>query len=109
MHKKNEGAPKSSLTAGCLKCVSLPGEPEPQLHRPAATVEDELVQELRRGYENIARVQGVGVGVLVDRPVVGRQTDAVVLVVECVESLEAELHRSALGKLHRLEQRHVPD
>jgi hypothetical protein len=71
--------------------VSLPGEPEPQFQRTAATVEDEFVQEMRRGYENVARVQGIGIRVLVERAIVRRQADAVILVVERVESLEAEL------------------
>lgn len=43
---KSEGASKSSLAAGCLESVSLPGETQPQLHVAAATVEDELVEEL---------------------------------------------------------------
>jgi hypothetical protein len=87
----------------------LPKEPEPQFQRTAATVEDEFVQELRRGYENVARVQGVRIGVLVDRAIVGRQAEAVILVVKDVEGLEAELHRCAFCELHGFEQRHVPD
>ena len=71
--------------------MSLPGEPQPQLHVAAATVEDELVEELGRGYKNVACVQGVRIGVLVDRAIVGRQAEAVILVVKGVVSLEAEL------------------
>src|SRR5262249_16110029 len=107
--KRNRGNPARtpSLTRNSRR--GLPGEPEPQFQRTAATVEDELVHELRRRYENVARVQGVRIGVLVDGAIVGRQANAVVLMVERVEGPEAELHRGALRELYGFEQRHVPN
>src|SRR6266436_8957854 len=74
----------------------LPVQAQAQLHSAAATVEDKLVEELGRGYEDVARVQGIGVCVLVERPIVAWQADAVILVVERIEGLEAELHRRPL-------------
>ena len=87
----------------------LQAKPHAELHRAASAIEDEFVEELGRSYENVARVQGVGVCVLIERPVIARQADAVILMVERIEGLEAELHRCAFRKLHSLEQRHIPD
>src|SRR5205823_12601661 len=102
MGKQKRGSSKRlpRFAVNVEKALRLAGEPQPQLYRPAAAIEDELVQALQRVYENIAGIQADGTRPPVKRSVVGRQTDAVVLVVEGIEGLDAALHRSSLGARH---------
>src|SRR5229473_6662486 len=101
--------PRSLAFATTSFLLDLPGKSHSQLQRAAAAIEYELIEELWRVDKDVAGVQRVGVGVLVERPVVARQTDAVVLMVKSVESLETELQRGAFRELHGFEHGHVPD
>ncbi len=87
----------------------LPDEFQTELHFPASAVELPVVQEQVTGiYERISRAQRIRVVGLIDRAVVGRQTDAVVAVVESIVALNSELHRIAFAELCRLDDCNVP-
>src|SRR5260370_20 len=58
----------ASATTSIL--LDLPGKSHSQLHRAAAAIEKEFIQKLGRGYENVARVHGLGFRVLIARAIV---------------------------------------
>src|SRR5260370_7758698 len=69
--------PRSLAFATTSFFLDLPGKSHSQLHRPAAAIEKEFIQKLGRGYENVARVQGVGVVFFFYPPFVARHAYAV--------------------------------
>lgn len=83
--------PRSLAFATTSFFLDLPGKSHSKLQRATAAIEKEFIQKLGRGYENVAGVQGVGVRVLIERPIVARKADAVVLMVKRIVSLETEL------------------
>src|SRR5262249_9805661 len=113
-HKKSgkarEGFPRGYSWTNLTLRSNLEDELQSEFDVAAAAVEVELVQERRPGSnEDVARVQGIGVAVLIDRTVVGWQADAEVAMVEGVIGRSAELQREALVDFGRFEEAHVPD
>jgi len=81
----------------------LPGQLQAELHVAAPSIEKGLVQERRRGHENVAGIQGVGVIRCIDRAVIGWQADAEVGMVESVVGLKSELQRGTFRNFVRFE------
>jgi len=88
----------------------LERQPQAELHVPAAAIEQLVVQERARSRnENVAGIQRIGVGVLIERAVVRWQADAEIAVVKRVVGLQAELQGETLRQPGVLEYAHVPD
>src|SRR6267142_3488355 len=88
----------------------LENQLQAELHRAAAAVEGVVVEERRaRRDEDVARVQGIGIGRTIESAVVGRQSDAEVSMVKCVKCFRPELQRETFRQLRGLEHAHVPD
>src|ERR1700747_492034 len=111
MQKDGRGNLKipSPIVPFTMAFENLPNQAQAELQSPAAAVEAELVQERRRGDEDVAGIQGIGVGDLVERAIVARQAYAEAPMIKGVVGLKAELQGSALGQFVRLEHGHVPD
>ena len=111
--KNGEGTLKSSL-AGCATQIAsalLPGQPQAEFHRAASTVELVCIQECGRpcGYEGVGGAERVGIGRLINRSIVGGQTQAEVPVIKGIERFRAELHAETLADFGVLDQGEVPN